>query len=169
MRLYKNNNGIRVKKMKKENKLIFNILKWLTVFILLLLGCTTENDNMNIEELKSEIINTEKEFAQLAKDEGIVKAFLTYAADDAVLNRNNTLISGKKAIRKYFDNQTITEIKLDWKPDFVDVSKSGDLAYTYGKYTFSAIDSKGEKINSSGIFHTVWKKQMDGSWKYVWD
>lgn len=47
--------------------------------------------------------------------------------------------------------------------------KSGDLAYTYGKYNFSALSTNGEKISSTGIFHTVWKKQDDGSWKYVWD
>jgi len=60
-------------------------------------------------------------------------------------------------------------IKLDWTPDFVDVSESEDMAYSYGGYSFSALSSKGDTINSSGIFHTVWKKQLDGSWKYVWD
>ena len=60
-------------------------------------------------------------------------------------------------------------IKLEWKPDYIDVSISGDLGYTYGKFTFSAIDTTGKLIESEGIFHTVWKKQEDGSWKYVWD
>jgi ketosteroid isomerase-like protein len=30
-------------------------------------------------------------------------------------------------------------------------------------------DSVGNKKDFKGIFHTVWKKQKDGSWKYVWD
>ena len=58
---------------------------------------------------------------------------------------------------------------LVWKPDYVDVSESGDLAYTYGKYTFTSRDSTGRKVVSKGIFHTVWKRQEDGSWKFVWD
>ena len=51
----------------------------------------------------------------------------------------------------------------------MDVSESGDLAYTYGKYTFSAFDSNAKKIEAKGIFHTVWKRQEDGSWKFVYD
>jgi len=43
------------------------------------------------------------------------------------------------------------------------------MAYTYGKYTMTIIDSAGESKVSNGIFHTVWKKQKDGSWKFVWD
>ncbi|MCB9249994.1 MAG: hypothetical protein H6613_16335 [Ignavibacteriales bacterium] len=34
----------------------------------------------------------------------------------------------------------------------------GDLAYTYGHYTFSATNPTGENISAKGIFHTVWKK-----------
>ncbi|MFC2138829.1 YybH family protein, partial [Bacteroidota bacterium] len=60
-------------------------------------------------------------------------------------------------------------VKLEWKPDYIDVSTSGDLGYTFGKFTFSAKDTTGKLIESEGIFHTVWKRQEDGSWKYVWD
>jgi ketosteroid isomerase-like protein len=52
---------------------------------------------------------------------------------------------------------------------FVDVAASGDLAYTYGQYTISSKDENGKEITKSGVFHTVWKQQSDGSWKYVWD
>lgn len=120
-------------------------------------------------EIEAEIIEIENQFCKRARENGIAEAFLFYAAEDAVLNRNDVLIKGKEEIKKYFDKQTISDIKLDWAADFVDVAASGDLAYTYGKYTFSAISAKGDSINSQGIFHTVWKKQLDGSWKYVWD
>jgi len=59
--------------------------------------------------------------------------------------------------------------QLEWAPDFVDVSSSGDLAYTYGKFTFSFKDSLGNKVENKGIFHTVWKRQSNGEWKFVWD
>ena len=59
--------------------------------------------------------------------------------------------------------------KLIWKPDFVDVSASGDLAYTYGAYTYSYKDSTGAIVEQGGIFHTVWKRQADGGWRFVWD
>ena len=56
-----------------------------------------------------------------------------------------------------------------WKPDFVDVSSSGDLGYTYGQYTFIRLDSIGNETASQGIFHTVWKRQSDGNWRFVYD
>jgi len=147
----------------------YKSVKFLLPLILIIIGCSMEDDNKNLEDLKKEIIKVEKDFANLVKTDGMAKAFLMYAAENAVLNRNNNLIKGKEKIQEYFEHQTITDIKLEWKPDFVDVANSGDLAYTYGKYSFSALSSNGEKINSTGIFHTVWKKQNDGTWKYVWD
>jgi ketosteroid isomerase-like protein len=60
--------------------------------------------------------------------------------------------------------------KFLWNPDTVIVAERGELVYTYGKYEHLEKDSVGNlKISSSGIFHTIWKKQKDGSWKFVWD
>jgi ketosteroid isomerase-like protein len=84
--------------------------------------------------------------------------------------RNNNLIRGKMAIDLYFKNQTLdTSVYLTWKPDFVDVAASGDMRYTYGQYVFSCVDSAGKIIEDKGIFHTVWKRQADNTWKFVWD
>lgn len=140
------------------------------LFIILLfsfvISCSSPKTKAEVE---NEVRETEFKFCERAGENGIAEAFLFYAAEDAVLNRNDVLIKGKEEIKKYFDKQTIRDIKLEWAPDFVDVAASGDIAYTFGKYTFSGISAKGDSIKSSGIFHTVWKKQTDGSWKYVWD
>jgi len=125
--------------------------------------------NNSKEGYINEIIASEKAFCKLAEKEGLKQAFLTYADPTAALNRNDSIIKGKLEIGKYFDNQSLLDVKLIWEPDFVDVSKSGDLGYTYGKYTFEAKDSSGQDIKSNGIFHTVWKKQEDGKWLFVWD
>ncbi|MBI2280649.1 MAG: nuclear transport factor 2 family protein [Bacteroidetes bacterium] len=137
---------------------------------LVLISCNMETKNNSIEQWKQEILTTEQEFAAMAKKEGIKKAFLNYAADDVVLLRSKKLVEGKKAMDEFFGIPNESEHEsLEWKPDFVDVAASGDLGYTYGKFTYSAIDSTGNKVESSGIFHTVWKKQPDKTWKFVWD
>ena len=134
-----------------------------------LISCQTEkNDNM-IEKYKEEVLAIEKAFAKLAKEKGVKTAFLTFASEEAVLLRGEKLIRGREAISNYFDDQTNTDVKLAWKPDFVSVSSTGDLAYTYGKYKFSATDENGNKIENAEIFHTVWKKEADGKWRFVWD
>jgi ketosteroid isomerase-like protein len=140
-----------------------------TRFILLLLlsSCASIEKDMT-EQYKNEILETESAFAKMAVSEGVPAAFLAYAAEDAVLNRGK-LIYGKDSIKAWFENWNYPDAKLEWDPEFIDVSECGDLGYTYGYYTFSAKDTSGETIQNSGIFHTVWKKQPDGQWKFVWD
>ena len=133
----------------------------------ILISCKTKPNEKSIEKWKQEIRETELKFAKMAKDEGIEKAFTTYAAEDAVLMRNNDLIIGLENIEIHYKNQTSKG--LDWAPDFVDVAASGDLGYTYGHYTYSYIDSTGKAAEDKGIFHTVWKRQADGNWRFVWD
>ena len=126
-----------------------------------------ENNKVTIQKCKQEIIETEQNFAKMAKEEGIYKAFTTYAANDAVLMRNDSLIIGKKAIELFYKNKNSKE--LSWKPDFVDVAASGDLGYTYGHYTYSYLDSNNKLVENTGTFHTVWKKQSNKTWRFVWD
>jgi len=143
--------------------------------ILLLFGiilCNCKDDRIPLkEQWEEEIKNTETAFSNMAQKEGIAKAFLKYADEDAVLMRNNHLIVGKKAIEEDFMKkaEALKNITLKWTPDFVDVASSGDLGYTYGEYELIGTDSLGNKQIDTGIFHTVWKRQEDGSWKFVFD
>lgn len=135
--------------------------------ILVFISCVKTPDNKLVDEWKQEIMETEKNFAAMLKNEGIHKAFVSYAAEDAVLMRNDKLIIGKNNIDIFYNNQTATG--LTWTPDYIDVASSGDLGYTYGKYLFKYTDSDGKLLESSGVFHTVWKRQPNGNWKFVWD
>ena len=136
-----------------------------------LFSCNTEPGKDKMERWKQEIADTELSFAEMAEEVGISEAFLSYAAEDAVLMRNNKLVIGKENLKVLFENQASKpqDEKLRWKPDFVDVSMSGDLGYTYGQFTYSYTDSTGTSIESTGVFHTVWKRQADGEWRFVWD
>ena len=146
-------------------------LQFILPVFLLLCSCSNETRQASVNRWKHEILETEKNFAEMAKAEGIAKAFITYAAEDAVLMRNNKLVTGKKELIDYFENQKPldNDVSLTWKPDYVDVSVSGDLGYTYGYYRVSYIDSSGSEVENSGVFHTVWKRQKDNTWKFVWD
>ena len=131
--------------------------------LIVLCSCATKK---SIEDSKNEVIAAEKAFALMAKEQGIAAAFYAFAADDAVIKRGPNVIKGKEAIKEFYVKQPPSG-QLEWSPDFADVS--GDLGYTYGKFTFSAKDSTGAVNQATGIFHTVWKKQKDGTWKFVWD
>lgn len=137
--------------------------------VFFILSCVSSSNKENIEKWKTEVVEVEKNFNDMAQQEGIVKAFATYAAKDGVIKRNGKLILGQEAIVTWYQNDSKPNETLTWKPDYVDVSNSGDLAYTYGSYIFTTIDSTGTRKEKTGSFHTVWKRQDDGSWKFVWD
>lgn len=142
---------------------------WILMSLFAILSCKTESHEDAMARQKAEILSAERAFAETVKKEGMKEGFLAFASEDAVLKRGNKLIKGKQAIADYFDKQTLQNVRLEWEPDFVDVSASGDLGYTYGPYEFEATNQAGEIIQDRGIFHTVWRKQADGSWRYVWD
>lgn len=118
------------------------------------------------EKAKKEILATETAFAKMVKEKGIKEAFLYYAADSAVLMRDK-LVKGKAEIKAYFDKQKVLG-ELSWTPEFVSVAESCDMGYTYGHYDFSAMDN-GKPVSRHGLFHTIWQKQKDGSWKFIFD
>ncbi len=140
---------------------------WTLILLIPTTSVYTQQDSLLI--WKEQVLKTEREFGQMVEEKGIASAFLYYADDEAVLMRNNDLIKGKVEIEEYFENQPLNSVSLKWSPEFIDVAKSGDLSYSYGYYTLSFKDSTDQLIERRGVFHSVWKRQPDGSWKYVWD
>ena len=140
----------------------------LMVLLLSLIACDhTEQGEM--EKWKAEVVDTEKAFNDMAQKEGLINAFAFYAADSGVIRRSKKIIKGKEAIKKWYEKDVRPNETLTWSPTFVDVSRSGDMAYTYGDFVFTYFDSLGNEKQNKGIFHTVWKRQADGSWRFVWD
>jgi len=126
-------------------------------------------DKTRKQDLIEEVIEAEKSFCKMALERGIGEAFLSFADEEAVISRDNHLFRGKGEIEQYYRGQSLNKVRLDWHPDFVDVAQSGDMAWTYGEYTLSSFSEGILKVEAKGIFHTVWKRQADGSWRYVWD
>jgi ketosteroid isomerase-like protein len=137
---------------------------------ILALSCSKKAETANPEALRQEIFKVEDDFKNMAQTKGIQEAFYAFADSNAVMKRDNdSLIKGKEAVKEFFADKKYKTATVNWKPEFVDVSADGTLAYTYGKYVWTTTDSLGNKKDFKGRFHTVWKRQKDGSWKFVWD
>ncbi len=133
-------------------------------------SCKQEEKKADRDNAVKEIGQAEKDFEKMAAEKGIAEAFWFYADSNAVVKgRNDSLIKGREAIRNFFSADHFKTATVKWSPDFVDASESGDMGYTYGHYVWQAKDTAGRISESKGVFHTVWKKQADGSWKYTWD
>ena len=108
-----------------------------------------------------------KDFA--AKD--VEKVAAHYADDGTSMIPLMTLMKGRDAIRAGLKEEfSDPNSSLDFHPDKVEVSKSGDMAYSQGKYAFTSTDPKTKKrMIEHGGYVEVYKKQADGSWKVAQD
>ena len=145
-------------------------MKTVLLLVPIIIFCIGCGNSKSKEEIKNEIFQIEKAFERMTAEKGIPEAFYYFADENAVIKReNDTLIIGKENIRIYYEKKDLKDAIVNWTPDFIDVSKSGEFGYTYGKYIWKIKDNDGEMVINKGVFHTIWKRQKDNSWKYVWD
>jgi len=122
---------------------------------------------MNLEQEKAAMMETDREFSRHALEHGVQAGFDAYMTDEAVSFQNNAMpFEGRDAINKMFEGSTGL---LQWEPYYGDVGASGDLGFTLGKYTTTNKDAEGKEQISKGRYVTIWKKQTDGTWKFVFD
>ena len=77
-------------------------------------------------------------------------------------------VNGKKWMIEHPVPPSDKKPVLAWQPSFAGMAASGDMGFTTGPWEAKA-DIKDEKPSGVGHFVTVWKKQADGSWKFVVD
>jgi ketosteroid isomerase-like protein len=106
--------------------------------------------------------------AATARDLDALVAF--YTDDASVLTPNAPIFTGKQPIKDGLKPMlSDPQFSLILIPTRVEVSKSGDLAYTQGPYKMTFSDIRGNKFEDEGKYLTVWRKLADGSWKAVED
>jgi ketosteroid isomerase-like protein len=133
----------------------------------MLAACSTKKapPKTTVDE-KIALIKTDKSFSDMSVEEGMKAAFIEYIDSNGVLLKPNHLpIVGANAI-DFLIAQEDTGFTLNWQPQNAFVSESGDLGYTYGVY---ALHPKNMDTVLYGTYVSIWKKQADGSWKFVLD
>ncbi|MGA8222354.1 MAG: SgcJ/EcaC family oxidoreductase [Candidatus Acidiferrales bacterium] len=110
------------------------------------------------------------EWSKAAQAKDLDKS-VSYYADDAIYCVDKgALVKGKDNIRlAWKDIVGPNAPTLTFATTFVEVARSGDIAYEYGTYDLVTEVKKGKSTDEKGKYVTVWKKQPDGSWKVVAD
>ncbi len=116
------------------------------------------------------LMQTSRDWSKSAATDSIEKT-LSYWADDAiVMLPGQTAIKGKNAIREMVEGTSkIPGFKISWEPVSASVSKSGDMGYLTEKTKVTFNDSTGKPIAEFNKSVTVWRKEVDGSWKNIVD
>lgn len=96
---------------------------------------------------------------------------LPFWADDAtILPPGAPAITGKDAIRQYVSGAFAAPgFSITWKTEKVEVSQSGDMAYSSGIDRISVTTPDGKTVTEENRGVAIWRKQPDRSWKCVLD
>ena len=146
-------------------------MKYFILFLILItftVACKNQKQqNVNSSQASYiELIAADKAFSKMCEQKGMKTAFIEYIDSNGVLLRPNEMpIVGANAI-DYLVQQDDQGYTLSWEPRQGEVSKSGDMGYTYGIY---AMRLKSKDTVIYGSYASFWKKQHDGKWKLVLD
>ena len=110
-----------------------------------------------------QLISADSAFAAMSVARGAGAAFVAFAATDALLlgQGGGPMTRGREAIGAAFADFPADAV-LEWAPVGADIAASGDLGCTVGEASISARRSYSKYL-------TVWKRQADGTWKFVAD
>jgi ketosteroid isomerase-like protein len=138
--------------------------------LVLIISCNQQPVIVDKTKWTEEIKKAETEFMQRCKEKSIADAFEAFAAENAIIKRgNDSLITGKSGISHYYSAPHFKTARVQWAPDSIFVSDNGDMAWSYGRYAWVFRDSTGKEEQYKGVYQTIWQRQADGKWKYVWD
>ena len=120
-------------------------------------------------KLKAEVAAMEDAFCAMAKEKGLLAAFQYFAAPDvAFIDTDPRQWRGSAAVLQRIGPDQ-PGVSLTWSAYYTDVSDDGTLGYNYGRYESRRMGPDAKESVHNGWFLTIWKRQPDGSWKYVMD
>jgi len=109
-----------------------------------------------------ELIAADSTFAARSLTSGAKEAFLAFAAEEAVaFGGGPRMTEGRQAIGAGFDGFPAGAV-LEWWPVMAQIAPSGDLGCTVGEARITSLNRYSKYI-------TIWRRQMDNSWKFVAD
>lgn len=110
------------------------------------------------------VVEAEHAFAQYSIDHGAKDAFINFAAPDGVLFRRGPV----NAIEIWKNRNPAPTWLLTWWPSYADVSDAGDMGWTTGPYEIREKPTDAKPADT-GHFFTVWRRQPDGTFRFVVD
>ena len=108
------------------------------------------------------VVVAEAAFAAQATQTSTEAAFLANSAPTALVVENGKLANAQEVWRT---RPSRPGSKLSWYPVLADAAQSGDMGYTTGPWTML----QNNRPVSAGEYVTVWRKQLDGRWKFAVD
>ncbi|MBO2010021.1 nuclear transport factor 2 family protein [Hymenobacter negativus] len=107
-----------------------------------------------------QVVAAETAFAAQASQTSTEAALLANSAPNSLASDNGKLANAQNVWRS---RPSKPGRKMTWYPVLADAAQSGDLGYTTGPWT----QFQNGRPDLAGEYVTVWRKQLDGKWKFA--
>jgi ketosteroid isomerase-like protein len=148
--------------MKLSSRLLLTLL----ASLMLMSGAIADSDEAEATTPESTLMQADITLSSAATNKEMDRFYATILEDAVLMAPNAPIAEGPESFSTLFE---LPAMALKWQPVSANVSDSGDLGYTFGKYELSFDGPDGVRIVDKGKYMTVWKKDTDGSWKIAAD
>lgn len=128
---------------------------------------------LKVSPMEKELMDVDRAFSRLSIQKGYLEAFYSYIADDGLTVSSGGPPANKETYRKRVEALKMQanpiQVQLVWEPVLADVALSEDLGFTSGSFALTVTDPSGRKDVQRGYYLSIWTKQPDGTWKFVFD
>lgn len=132
----------------------------------LAVGCARPGDGGGTA---GELLEADRRFAT-ATLTGREQAWASWFADDGVMILPGAEVQGPQAIQEamagLFSDPTYV---LTWEPEREEIAASGDLGYTVGRFVGTFQDPRAGKVERTGQYVTIWRRNDSGAWEVALD
>lgn len=136
-----------------------------SAFLILIATAFAADRAALIEEIKQ----AERDFSTMSHRDGSAVAFPAFMAEPSIFS--GQVMPTRAIARERLPNRPRRPgVGGGWEPIEADVSASGDFGYAWGHFRVTGLTTpEGQPRPVESITFTVWRKQADGSWKFVLD
>ena len=129
----------------------------------LVAGCAvTPPRTTDSAELERQVADTERAFARTMADRNHA-AFVTFLSDEAIFFTGTQPLRGRQEVADFWKRfYEKPDAPFSWKPEQVEVLKSGMLALSSGP----VFDPNGKNF---ATYTSIWRLEAPGVWRIVFD
>ena len=139
-------------------------MKTLVLVVPLLVFSLTIQAQKPINPDLQTMVDAERAFIAMARDQNRRDAFLHFLTDDAITKGPDGPAKGKDRLK----SQPVQNDLLHWDIVYSDIAASGDFGFNTGPWEYRARRTDPAPA-AYGTFNSIWIKQKDGSWKNALD
>jgi ketosteroid isomerase-like protein len=120
-------------------------------------------------ESSDSLLKFDRALATRCRAIGFVAAYSKAMAPDARKLDNGSMAAiGHRAVLALMARYP-RDITFDRTPQEAVVARSGAFGFTWGKYIVTFHNKKGELVKQQGKYLDVWRRQRDGTWRWIAD